>query len=413
MKILHLNTYDAQGGAARAAYRIHQSQRKVGIDSTLMVIAKQLDDPSVILPNSLNPLSKLKLYKNIKEDQTLYTKHIHIKRALISTGRVGINLVKEINDSHYDLVNLHWINNMLSITDIGKIRKPIAWTFHDMWPFSGILHYADLPENLGSIKKSSNDSNTGFAELDQLIFSEKVNSWRNQTFTVITPSYWLSTCAKKSSLFKNSSIHTIAHPIALTTFYRRHVTTSRHELGLPLDQKLILFCAMDPLNNPIKGWEIANEIMWHLEVAEPGKYALVICGSDEEEKSLPYQSYWPGKIHDDERLAKLYSAVDVVICPSSQEGFGLVALEAQACGTPVIASNVGGFKDIIQQDKTGLLVNEGDASGFASGVSKLLNTNAHIKKISEASIANAFCLSDMQMVANKYYDIYKKIISAK
>ena len=246
-----------------------------------------------------------------------------------------------------------------------------------------------------------------------MIFSEKVNGWKNQAFTVITPSYWLSTCAKESTLFKNSSIHTIAHPIALTTFYRRHVTTSRHELGLALDQKLILFCAMNPLNNPIKGWKIVHETMRQLEVAEPGKYALVICGSDEEEKSLPFQSYWLGKIHDDERLAKVYSAVDVLICPSKQEAFGQVALEAQACGTPVIASNVGGLKDIIQHEKTGLLVNEGNANAFASGVSRILNPHEDIKKIAEASIDNALSLSEMQMVAHKYYDIYKKIILAK
>ena len=122
-------------------------------------------------------------------------------------------------------------------------------------------------------------------------------------------------------------------------------------------------------------------------------------------KSLPFGSYWLGNIHDDKRLAKLYSAVDILICASKQGVFGQVALEAQACGTPVIASNVGGFKDIIQQDKTGLLVNEGDANAYVSGVSKILNPNEDIKKFSEASIDNALSLSEMQMVANKYYDI--------
>lgn len=408
MKILHLSTYDALGGAAKAAYRIHHSQQIVGIDSTLMVIAKQLADPSVILPNSLNHLAKLKLYKDIKEDQTLSIKHGHIKGILISTGRVGSNLAKEINDSHYDLVNLHWINNMLSIADIGSIRKPIVWTFHDMWPFSGIFHYAVSAENV-----LSNGSNASLAELDRVIFSEKVNYWKNQTFTVITPSFWLSKCAKESALFSNSAIHTIAHPISLIDFYRRNVISSRNELGLPLDQHLILFCAMNPLNNPIKGWKTVYDTMRDLEAAEPGKYSLVICGSDEDEISLPFRSYWLGKIHDDERLAKLYSAVDILICPSKQEAFGQVALEAQACGTPVIASNIGGLKDIIKNNETGLLVNEGNSNAFLAGISKILNLHEDIKKISAASIKNAFSLSDQKVIGNQYYDIYNKILSAK
>jgi len=408
VKILHLNTYDAQGGAARAVYRIHQSQQKIGLASTLMVIAKQLDDPSVILPNSLNHLAKLQLYKNIKDDQGHYVELMRQNSSLISTGRVGSDLVKEINDSHYDLVNLHWINNMLSVADIGEIRKPLVWTFHDMWPFSGILHYTNPTKNMRDY-----EVNTSLAKLDRAIFFNKVNCWKSQTFTVITPSSWLSGCAKESTLFSNSSIHTIAHPITLSTFYRRNSITSRHDLGLPLNQKLILFCAFNPLNNPIKGWKTVYETLRQLEVTEPEKYALVICGSDEEEKPLPFRSYWLGKIHDDERLAKLYSAVDVVICPSKQEAFGQVALEAQACGTPVIASNVGGLKDIIQHDKTGLLVNEGDSSTFVAGIYNIFNQNKDIKKISEASIENAFSLSEMQKIGNKYADVYKKIILTK
>ena len=408
MKILHLNTYDAQGGAARAAYRIHQSQQKIGLDSTLMVIAKQLDDPSVILPKSFNHVAKLKLYKSINEDQAHHAKHMSQNGSLISTGIVGSDLVKEINESHYDLVNLHWINNMLSVADIGEIRKPLVWTFHDMWPFSGVLHYTNREKNT-----SSHEVNTNFTKLDKSIFSEKLKCWKNQKFTVITPSSWLSNCAKESVLFSNSFIHTIAHPIVLSTFYRRNVITSRHELGLPLNQKLILFCAMNPLNNPIKGWKTVYETLQHLEVAEPQKYALVICGSDQEEKLLPFRSYWLGKIHDDERLAKIYSAVDILICPSKQEAFGQVALEAQACGTPVIASNVGGLKDIIQHDKTGLLVNNDDSNTFATGIYKILNTNKDIKLISESSIKNALSLSEMQMIGNKYANVYKGIILVK
>ena len=79
----------------------------------------------------------------------------------------------------------------------------------------------------------------------------------------------------------------------------------------------------------------------------------------------------------------------------------------------MIASNVGGLKDIIQHDKTGLLVNEGDSSTFVAGIYNIFNQNKDIKKISEASIENAFSLSEMQKIGNKYADVYKKIILTK
>lgn len=412
MKILHLSTHDAQGGAAKAAYRIHQSQRKIGLDSTLMVITKQNNDPSVILPNSLNHRAKLELYRTIKENQAIYAKQMHKDGFLISTGRVGIDLVKEINDSPYDLINLHWIINMLSIKDIGKIIKPIVWTFHDMWPLNGIFHYFETEYKINA-NNNGDTSIVDYTELDHLIFSEKKKYWNNQSFTVITPSYWLSNCTKESVLFKKSSIYTIPNPILLSSFYRRDKITSRQELRLPLNQKLILFCATNILKNTIKGWKTVHETMQHLEVSEYGKYSLIICGNEEKKYPLPFRAYWLGKINEDEILAKLYSAVDVVICPSRQEAFGQVALEAQACGTPVVASDVGGYKDIIKHNKTGLLVNKNDSNAFAAGICKILSPYVDIKKISKNSIDNAFSLSEMNMIANKYYDIYKKINSAK
>ena len=59
LKVLHLSTYDDKGGAAKAAYRIHKSQQALGIDSTLMVLSKTLNDPSVVLPSSFDHFSKL------------------------------------------------------------------------------------------------------------------------------------------------------------------------------------------------------------------------------------------------------------------------------------------------------------------------------------------------------------------
>ena len=83
LKVLHLSTYDDQGGAAKAAYRIHKSQQTLGIDSTLMVLSKKLNDPSVVLPSSFDHFSKLKFVQNIKADQALISKYIKIKKVFI------------------------------------------------------------------------------------------------------------------------------------------------------------------------------------------------------------------------------------------------------------------------------------------------------------------------------------------
>ena len=67
-----------------------------------------------------------------------------------------------------------------------------------------------------------------------------------------------------------------------------------------------------------------------------------------------------------ERLADFYAAADVVLVPSRSESFGLVALEAQACGTPVVAARVGGLPFVVEDGRTGFLVDGHDPAEHAA-----------------------------------------------
>jgi D-inositol-3-phosphate glycosyltransferase len=74
--------------------------------------------------------------------------------------------------------------------------------------------------------------------------------------------------------------------------------------------------------------------------------------------------------HD--RLADYYRAADVCIVPSRSESFGLVALEAAACGTPVVAAAVGGLRSLVQHEQTGFLIEGRDPADFAAPIERLL-----------------------------------------
>ena len=74
--------------------------------------------------------------------------------------------------------------------------------------------------------------------------------------------------------------------------------------------------------------------------------------------------------HD--RLADYYRAADVCIVPSRSESFGLVALEAAACGTPVVAAAVGGLRSLVRHEHSGFLVEGRDPVDFAAPVEQLL-----------------------------------------
>lgn len=141
MKILIINTYDVQGGAARAAYRLHQSLLDAGIDSRMLVQSKVSDDPKVIGPQTkfqkiiakLRPLMDnrpVRFYR--QREGTIFTP------AWFPWSGLG----KRIRQIDPDIVHLHWVaGGMLCIEELASIDYPIVWSLHDMWLFTGGCHY--------------------------------------------------------------------------------------------------------------------------------------------------------------------------------------------------------------------------------------------------------------------------------
>ncbi len=90
-----------------------------------------------------------------------------------------------------------------------------------------------------------------------------------------------------------------------------------------------------------------------------------------------------------EMLSTYYRAADVVIVPSRSESFGLVALEASACGTPVVASAVGGLATLVDHGRTGYLVDGRDPMVFADYVARILSDAQMARAMSVASVLRA------------------------
>ena len=135
MKILHIITNDNTGGAARATYRIHQSLLDIGIDSKMRVVNNITTYKNDNKWYRKTILKKIKFEFYIRWQAKIKKIWHHENKEMHSFGKYGIGIVDEINSSDVDVIHLHWISDMLSIQDIGKIKKPIIWTMHDMWPF--------------------------------------------------------------------------------------------------------------------------------------------------------------------------------------------------------------------------------------------------------------------------------------
>lgn len=110
-----------------------------------------------------------------------------------------------------------------------------------------------------------------------------------------------------------------------------------------------------------------------------------------------------------ESVQEILQMVDIFILPSEQESFGLVALEAMACGVPVVASRVGGLPEVVQHGKTGYLADVGDIQGMSEGVLKLLTDRVRYKAFSEAAVTWARETFPVERAVESYEKVYQDV----
>ena len=408
MKILIVNSYDIYGGAARAAYRLHKGLQNFGIDSKMLVQKKFSDDDTVFTcendrSQEISYTDKLALQNYPNKTKTLFS------TAVVSNQAI----VEYINNSDTDVVHLHWITNgFLSIDDIGKIKKPILWSLHDMWAFTGGCHY---DEECWGYKKECGSCKVlqSFLQDD---LSHKLWSIKKRVFstcenlTIVGLSSWLAKAAQKSSLLANKPIFTLPNPINSDFFVAQKKVDCRNYFNLPQNKKLVLFGAMGATSDPRKGYE---ELTQALQNHKNENVEFVVFGNTQEEKSYDsHTTHFLGKIDDDVVLKKLYNAVDVMIVPSLQENLSNAIMESLSCGTPVVAFDIGGNSDMIEHKKNGYLAKPFDINDLAFGIDWVLSNKDYKQLCINArnKVVNTF---SYDLVIPKYIDLYTNISTNK
>jgi len=409
MKVFHLSYSDSNSGASIAAYRIHRALKKNGVNSFMLVDNSFLDDSSVktIKKNLVRII--FRKFKRLTEFLLLkFLKTKNNEKHSISFYPSGI--VDLINNSDVDVVHLHWIQReFLSVKDIGKINKPIVWTFHDMWGICGCEHYTEEFRWKEGYFKNNRPSYESGIDLNRWNWERKKKFWK-KPFQIVTASNWQTNCVKESALMGQWPVSTIPNPLDLDFWKPLDKDTSRKKFNLPRDVFLILFGAGTEHR---KGFELLILSLKHLKKnskSKSKKIELVIFGPHKNkilDNSLFPVHYLGDLDYSDSKLKTIYCAVDALVTPTRQESFGLTAAEAQACGTPVISFGVGGLLDIIDHKQTGYLAKPFDVIDLSEGILWVLSQNKN-KKLSRRSRINALSKFSEDKISFSYMKIYNK-----
>lgn len=414
---------DTNGGAARTAYRIHKSVNGNEIDSKMLVMYKGTSDTDVLCVNDfynksfLSDVSRFIKRKIGNKLQNARWNKYPDKENLFMSDLRAEPLNGALQKVKFDVLHLHYVNlEFLDLRELLGINKPIVWTLHDCWPFSGICHYfyscdkyksecGDCPLLHSGRKK----------DLSNTIWKKKKAIYSKLDLHIVSPSKWLAEECRKSSLMGSFPVQAIPNPIDTDLYSPGDQFEARKLLSLNVSKIYILFSAINAVEDKNKGYSHLLDALSRLKTrTDISQFELLIVGSNKPEHELCgcIPVHYLGIIESEPLMVSMYRAVNVTVSPSFSENFSNTILESHACGTPVIAFNIGGNADIIEHKETGYLAQAFSPDDFADGISWCLKNNSDRTLSGNArhKILNHF---SFDQVAEQYKGLYRSLLQSK
>ncbi len=416
MRVLIINTSERTGGAAIAAWRLMAALNNNGIKAKMLVRDKETDQLTVVeLKKSL-----LNLWKFVWERVVIWRANSFKRHELFSVdiANTGIDITALPEFKQADVIHLHWINQgMLSLRNIQKILdsgKPVVWTMHDMWPFTGICHYAETCERYQTECHDCHFLYDGGSkkDLSYKTFQKKKKLLAHAHITFVACSQWLEAMAKKSALLQGQTITNIPNAININLFKPRDKQEARRKCGLPEEKKLLLFGSLK-ITDKRKGVDYLIEACKLLHEKYPDlsdQLGVVIVGKQAEQVTqlIPFPVYDMAYVSDEKKLVDIYNAVDLYVTSSLQDNLPNTIVEAMACGIPCIGFNVGGIPQMIDHLHNGYVAEYMSADDFANGIHWALS-QGNYQELSEEAYRKALTCYSEHTIAQKYINIYNRV----
>lgn len=418
MKVLSVSTSDTTGGAARAAYRIHRAVNDLGVESRMFVKSKGTKGEDVVALTRLVPNSPFYAVfdwirnkcKN-KLQQWAWERYPDRSVFYMSDLR-ATDIFGALRKLDYDVLHLHWINRRFLPLDKLPKDKPIVWTLHDSWPFCGICH---LPMECRGFEKEcgccpslkSDDPN----DLSHRVWKKKSKIFSTLDLHIVAPSHWIAESVRKSSLLGGFDIHVIPNCIDVELFCPGDRYEACERLHLDPSKAYILFGAMNAVRDDNKGYRFLVGALSAISSSIHPEMEVVVFGSNDsfDNTIAGIKVIDMGIVRDNLKLVSLYQAAAVSVVPSLSENLSCTIMESLSCGTPVVAFDIGGNKDMVEQKSNGYLAKEKNSSDLAEGILWCLENNkdGHLSRDARRKVLETFT---PEIVGKQYIELYSSLI---
>ena len=267
---------------------------------------------------------------------------------------------------------------------------------HDMWWICGTENYLKINDNSYIKGRFANN------------FSKKIYEKKNslKPRAIVCPSKWLKNITKKSKLFKNNYVFQIPYPINQKIFYPKNIKEIKN-LKLKKNNKIkIFFGVFGSSNDYRKGVDL---LIKSLNILDKDSFELVIASKNSLKENVSFDLINLEYINTEKELSKVYNLCDIIVLASRLDNLPNIALEAQSCGKPIVAYNVGGISDIIIDGFNGYLIKPFNYKNFAKKLKKLIKNKNIRLKFQQNAIKSAKKNWSEKNIVNKYKVLFKNL----
>lgn len=438
MNILQLSTSDRNGGAEKVAYDLFQAYRRRGHDSYLAVGYKKTEEEGIFeIPNDSYRHPWTQVWRNYQKSFSTnnQSKAARVSGWLANLGEIGrgyerwrgiedfnfpaTNRLLEITPCRPDIIHAHNLHgsyfDLRALPYLNKIA-PVILTLHDEWAFTGHCAYAldcDRWESgCGSCPHlETHPSIRRDATAQNLQRKHQIYS-RSQLY-IAAPSRWLLDRASRSVLQPGiSEARLIPYGVDLAIFCPKDRLMARRELGLEKESSVVLFVGNRTRSNQYKAYTVIEDAVRQVATQSNGRQVVFLCvgekGTEERFGSaifrfIEYQT-------DPNNLAKFYQAADVCLHAAHADNFPNTVLECLACGTPVVATAIGGIPEQVDEGLTGFLIPKGDSHAMAVRTLELLSNDRLREGMGRNAAEIAHRRFDLKHQVESYLSWYHEIL---